>query len=260
MDRDFYTIVIVPTLQTIKKAMSPAPEGWTVTDETVIDPNPPAAVSGDPGELRVSYSITYKRVAGIEQEKEKLKQVSADLVTRITESARAETDQLAQKKSELGKALIKAQKRKEVGRERKIKNELDAITDRLKAIAGETENKIIRETEPYLVRDTAVTITIALNTNTAEFPQAVPFSRHKAAFALRKEGEHVGPTGWKDGRSMILYGDWQEVRGNTFRADIESKPYWLKPQTIVITADGDRNRIDQLLKKTDLKTIVELMK
>lgn len=170
-----------------------------------------------------------------------------------------EMEQLTTKKADLEKALIQSQKRKELGRERKLKKELDTIVDRLRDIPAENEQQIIRETEAYLVKDAAVTIGISLNTSEAEFPQAGAFSRHKAAFALRREGERIGTTGWKEGRSLILYGDWQEIRENVFRAGIASKPYWPDPQTI-ITAEGDRNRIDQILRKTDLKSIIGLMK
>jgi hypothetical protein len=259
-EKDFYASVVVPTLSTVRKAMPRAPEGWVVENESPIAPALPDPVTGEPGSLNYSYSITYKRVAGVQEETKRLGEAYAEIAKKSAEAAKSRLDELAGNQAEAEQSLKKAQKHKEIGRERRLKKELEEIDRKLKALAQETERKTEQEIEQFLVKDFEVVIRVFLNESSAEFPGAKAFSRPKAAFALRKEGERIGAKDWKEAQTLILYGEWQEVRLNTFRASMAQKPYWPKPQTITIAVAGERTRTDHFLKQTDLRSLLELMK
>jgi hypothetical protein len=101
---------------------------------------------------------------------------------------------------------------------------------------------------------------VLVNESAADHPDLSSFTRPKAAFALRRDSEREGATGWKEGRTVILYGDWQEVKNNSFRLRMEQRPFSARAQSVTIAVTGDRTRTDQFLKKTDIRSLLELMK
>jgi hypothetical protein len=80
-----------------------------------------------------------------------------------------------------------------------------------------------------------------------------------AAFAFRREGERERATTWKEGQTLILYGQWQEEKDRVIRARPLPAPGSSKAHTIKITVTGDKGRVEQLLGQTALKTILKLL-
>ena len=259
-EKAFYTSVVVPALTTIERAMPPAPQGWIIESKTVIAPSLPDQVSQEPGSLRYDYTVAYKRVDGVSEEQKRLDETAAAVQKEATETAKAQHDTLMKKKTIARKALFRAQNDKAVGRERRLKKELEEIERNLKALSGDTEQKVLQATEPLLVKDAALLVRLSLDEGAIAFPDAKAFTRPKVAFALRKEGTRIGVTGWKETEVLILYGDWQEVQPNSFRARMEKKPFGSKPQTVMLSVIGDENRTTRLLKQMGLKDIVGLTK
>jgi hypothetical protein len=259
-EKAFYEAVVLPTLMIVKKAMPPAPQGWIVEAESLPAPALSEQVSGEPGGLQYSYSITYKRVEGVQEDAKQRDEAAAELRKKMSDAAKAEIEVLTKKQAETEDALKKARKRNEAGKEKKLQKTLDDIEKRLSIIPQETVQKIAQEADQYLVKDTKVNIRVFLNERAAEFPKAKGYSRPKAAFACRKEGEGVGLTGWKDTETIILYGNWSEVRRNVFQADFEQAPFTPTVRTVRLDIIGDAARVDQMLKKMSLKDIVEMVK
>jgi len=259
-EKAFYEAVVLPTLMTIKKAMPPAPAGWVVESESMPAPALPVQVAGEPGGLQYSYSIAYKRVEGVQEDAKQRDEASTELRKKLSGAAKAEIEVLTKKQAETEAALNKAHKRKEASKEKKLQKTLDDIEKRLSVIPQETVQKIAQEADQYLVKDTAVKIRVSLNERTAEFPKAKGYSRPKAAFACRKEGERVGLTGWKETETIILYGNWSEVRQNAYQADFDQPPFTPTVRTVRFDIIGDAVRVDQMLKKMSLKDIVEMVR
>ncbi len=259
-ERDFYASSIVPSLTVIKTALPPAPEGWVREGETVIDRGSPSMPADDIANFHFTYSVTYRRTAGVQEETARLEAAAAEIMKRNNDAAEARLQELARNKAETEKALKKAQQRKETGRERKLKKQLEEIRKSIDAVPQERDSKIMEETEPLVVRDRMVTVQVTVNESAAEYPDLKAFTRPKAAFALRRDGEREGATGWKEGRTVILYGDWQEVKNNSFRLRMEQRPFSARAQSIRIAVAGDRARAEQFLKKTDIRSILDLMK
>ena len=259
-EKAFYTSVVVPALTTIERAMPPAPQGWTIESKSVIAPLLPDQISLEPGSLRYDYAITYKRVDGVSDEQKRLDEAAATVRKEAAESATMQLDQLMKKKTLTRQALLKAQNDKAVGRERRLKKELEELERNLKALPADTEQKILQATEPLLVKDAGLLVRLSLDESMIAFPEARAFTRPKVAFALRREGMRIGVTGWKETEVLILYGDWQEVQPNSFRGRMEKKPFWPKPQTVMLSVTGDEKRTTQFLKQVGLKDIVGLMK
>jgi len=259
-EKAFYESVVLPTLMTVKKAMPPPPPGWVVDAESKPGPALPEQVAGEPGGLQYGYSITYKRVEGLQEDARRRDEALAELRKKLSDAAKAEIEALTKKQAETEEALKKVRKRKEAGKEKKLKASLDDIEKRLGIIPQETVQKIEQETGQYLVKDTRVVIRVSLNERTAEFPKAKGYSRPKAAFACRKEGERVGVNGWKDTETIILYGNWSEVRSNVFHADFDQPPFTPAVRTVRLDISGEAVRVDQLLKKMSLKDIVEMVR
>jgi len=259
-EKAFYANVVVPALTTIERAMPPAPQGWAIESRTVIAPSLPDQVSQEPGSFRYDYAVTYKRVEGVSEEQKRLDETAALVQKEAVDAASVRNDELMKKKTLTRQALFKAQKDKALGRERRFKKELEELERNLNALLGETEQKILQATEPLLVKDAGFLVRLSLDEGTIVFPDAKAFTRAKVAFALRKEGTRTGMTGWKETESLVLYGDWQEVQPNSFRARMEKKPFRPKPQTILLSVTGDEKRTNQFMKQMGLKEIVGLMK
>jgi len=259
-EKDFYSNVVLPTMATIKKAMPPTPAGWVVESETTMPSSLAEKVSGSPAHLHYSLMITYKREKDLAEQTKRRNESVPAVQKKYDEETHAKLDELSRKKEETEKGIARAQKRKEIGRERKLKKELDAINKRLAEVPEESALALAKELEPFVIRDSWAAVRVSLDERDVEFPNGNPFTRPKAAFALRTEGTRSGPAEWIDGKTIILYGDWQEVRKNVFHAEVAQKPFWPKPQTIIIQIIGDRARTDQMLKQMSLKDIVGLMK
>jgi hypothetical protein len=231
-----------------------------VESKTAIAASLPDQVSQEPGSLRYDYAITYKRIDGVSDEQKRLDETAAAVRKEATDAAKVRRDKLMKKKTLTRQALFKAQNNQEEAKEKRFKKELAKIEGDLKALTGDTEQKILQATEPLLVKDAVLSIRLSLDEGTIAFPEARAFTRPKVAFALRREGMRIGVTEWKETEVLILYGDWQEVQPNSFRARMEKKPFGPKPQTIMLSVIGDEKRTTQFLKQMGLKDIVGLMK
>jgi hypothetical protein len=247
-------------MKVIKLALPPAPEGWVREGETVIDSGSPGVPAGDIANFHFTYTVSYRRTAGAHEEAATLEAAAAEITKRNTEAAEARLRELTKKKRETEKAVKKAQQRRETGQERKLKKQLEEIKKSIAAVPRERDHKIMEETDPLLVRDRMVEVQVTVNESAAEYPDLKAFTRPKAAFALRRDGERQGATGWNEGRTVILYGDWQEVKNNSFRLRMDQRPFSSRAQSIRIATTGDRTRTEQLLKKTDIRSILDLMK
>jgi len=259
-EKAFYTSVVVPALTTIERAMPPAPQGWIIEGKTVIAPSLPDQVPQEPGSLRYDYVITYKRVDGVGDEQKRLDETAAAVQKEATDAATAQGKKLTTKKTLTRQALFKAQNNKDAAKEKQFKRELAKIERDLKALPVDMEQKVLQATEPLLVKDAGLLVRLSLDESAIAFPDSKAFTRPKVAFALRKEGTRIGVTGWKETEVLILYGDWQEVQPNSFRARMEKKPFGSKPQTVMLSVIGDENRTTRFLKQMGLKDIVGLTK
>lgn len=216
-EKNFYASVVLPAMQTVKRAMPPVQQGWVVESETAIPQALPEMVMGDAGKLWFTYAISYKRAVDLAGERKKLDEALVAARTTFEGESKVQTDELTKKRAAAEEALKKAAKKQNHAEEDRLKKELEDINGRLRAIAEETERKILFETEEYLVRDTSFTVRLTVNATTASFPDARYFSRPRAAYALKKEGGRVALTGWKPDQVLLLYGDWDDARQDTFR-------------------------------------------
>ncbi|MHB8844393.1 MAG: hypothetical protein ACYC7L_06545 [Nitrospirota bacterium] len=257
-EQHFYTSVVLPAMLTVKTSMPPAPQGWIVESETPISPALPDQITGSAANMRFSYTVTYRRDEGVENEKSRLAEVLAEAQRKHNAAAQARTDELTKKRSDAELALKQALKKKNRVEEKKRKKELEDIKLKLSAIPGDTERAISEETDEYVVRDTMISITISVNETSAELPDGRYYSRPKAAYAVKQEGGRVGPAGWKEDRVLLLYGDWEDA-GNAFRGKVDQTPS-AKVRTIAITIAGDRSRTEQFLKKMAMRDILGLLK
>jgi hypothetical protein len=257
---NYYAYVVVPTLETISKAVPTAPEGWVVENKTVIEPVLGKTVTNSPGAMQYDFSISYRRVDGVAEETKQLEDAyqASKAASEVESLVR-----LADLREELGQfdANIRvAQKRNQSGKERKLTKERENIVAQIEAVPAETEKKIRDETEPLLVRDAGVTIRVSLNVRDVTMPGAKGFTRPRCAFAVRVDGAREGLLRWREGRSLVLYGDWEEVRPNVFHAVGEWPQFSPAVRTIAIELTGDATRVEQFLKRMALKDIVGLMK
>jgi len=231
-----------------------------VESDTPIAPALPEQVTGDASALRFSYAITYRREAGVEDEKKRLDEAYAAALKTHTEAARAQTDELAKQKTAAEQALKKAAKKKKRKEEQRLKKELEDIEVRLRAIPGDTERAIGADVVDYLVRDTGITVRVTVNDTSAALADARYFSRPKAAYALKKEGGRVGPAGWKADELLLLYGDWDDAGKNAFRGKVDPTPFSSKVRTITVFIAGDKSRTEQFLKQMGMKEILGMLK
>ena len=158
------------------------------------------------------------------------------------------------------KALKQAVKNKKKADEKRLRKELEEIAAKKRAIPDEMEQAILADTDDYLIRDTAITVRVAVNETAARLPQSRAFSRPKAAYALKKQGGRVGHIGWQTDQLMILYGDWDDAGNGQFRGKVDETPFSPKVRTIAVTFTGDRTRTEQFLKQMGMKDILGLMK
>jgi flagellar motor protein MotB len=199
-------------------------------------------------------------VDGVGDEQKRLDETAAAAQKEATDAATAQNKKLTTKKTLTRQALFKAQNNKDAAKEKQFKRELAKIERDLKALPVDMEQKVLQATEPLLVKDAGLLVRLSLDESAIAFPDAKAFTRPKVAFALRREGTRIGVTGWKETEVLILYGDWQEVQPNSFRARMEKKPFASKPQTVMLSVIGDENRTTKFLKQMGLKDIVGLTK
>jgi len=259
-EKDYYVSAVVPALKTIKKAMPPAPDGWIVANETRIIPDPPELATGDLGGLRVAYTIAYKRLAGVKEEKRRLDDAYADSSSKNQETAKPLIDELIRQQTETSLALRKASRRRNEPEMRRLNDELDENGRKLRVVHEDVDKRISRDVEPYLVKDGEASIRVSLNETRAELPQGEPFVQKKAAFALRREGQRLGITSWREGQTLILYGSWETDGEARFRAAADQRPFSPKARSIAITITGDRKRTEALIGRIDLGAVLGLMK
>jgi hypothetical protein len=258
-EKDFYLSSVLPAVSKVKNAVPPAPDGWIVSGETKVNPLPVPGID-EVHFLSFGHTITYKRVDGVRQEREKLDNAYAESSRRNHDAAKSRIDELIRQQTETSLALRKASRRRNAAEEKRLNDELEENGKKLGAVHEDVDRKICRDVEQFLIRDAEATISIAVNDETAGLQRGEPFPMSGAAFALRSDGEQAGTTRWKEGQSLILYGDWQRVGNNVFRGTVKRVRQGPKAQTIKITITGEGKRAEQLLKRMDLKAILSLMK
>jgi hypothetical protein len=252
----FYSSTVVPVVDTVKNAMPAEMAGWVKASESTL----PVMTPGEMSRLHFQHLVIYKRVAGVDEEQKRLKNIYAQSSRKHEEEARTAIEELIDQQSETASALRKATKRKNQSEIDRLNNELDENGRKMSALHKDVDDEIAHDVEPYLVKDAEASIRVSVNYTYAEFPAAEPFIRPKAAFALRKEGEKIGATGWNEGQIMLLYGDWQKAGEDSYRANIDLPPFTSSVKTISIVISGKKERIDDLLQRMDLNTILSLMK
>jgi hypothetical protein len=259
-EKEFYVSAIVPALTVIKKAMPPAPEGWIITGETNIDNGPPVQVSGDIADLHISCMITYKRIAGVKEEQRRLDDRYAESSNRNREAAKLRIDELIQQQTETSLALRKATRRRNQPEMERLNDELEENGGKMRAIHEDVDRKISLDVEPYLVKDAEASILVSLNDTNADLSQGEPLAVPEAVHARRKEGERTGVTSWREGTMLILFGEWERMKDDRFRAKAEQPSFSSKARTITIVITGDRKRAESLIGRMNLKAILGLMK
>jgi hypothetical protein len=249
----------VQVLTRIKAALPAAPPGWIVGDETKID-EAPAAGSDQKPCLQTRYRIRYRRVAGVREEQRKLDEAYGESARRNQEAAKPQIEELIRQQTAVSLALKKATRHRNEAEQKRLNNELDENGRKMSALHEEMDRSISREVEPYLVKNAEAGITVSINEQAAEFaPDGQAFEFSKAAFALRKDGERAGITGWSEGSLLILFGNWQRTGTNRFQGTIRPDEPKGRAQTIRVSITGDRKTADRLLKGMDLKSILSLM-
>jgi len=256
----FYAAVMAPAMTLVKKALPPAPPGWVVAGEAKLDTAPLEKSAGGMRSLRFSCFISYERVEGIQAERKRLDEAYRESSSRHEEAVKPQIEELLKKQTETSLKLRKATRRRNQKEVQRLNDELDENGKTMRALHEETDRKIARDTENYLIKDSEASIRVSLNDTEAELLHGEPISVRGAAFALRREGERAGATVWKEGQTLILYGDWLQDREQRFRAKGEQQPFAPKAKTVKILITGEKKRTEQLLKKMDVKAVLSLMK
>ncbi len=251
---DFFSTTVAPAMNTVKKAMPPAPQGWVVAGETRIDAA--AVPMTGSNTLRFTYEIVYKRVKGVKEEQRRLDNALAESSQRNQEAIKPQLEELIHKQSVISGKLRQATRRKNQTAIRQLNDELDENGKAMMALHDETDRKIAQDVDPYLVRDVEASVRISVNDSRAELAEGKPVQLGDAAFALRCGGERSGAGHWKEGRTLVLYGPWQKEGENIFRA---AQPSGTSVKTVKILLTGDPKRVDDLMKQIQLKTILGLM-
>jgi hypothetical protein len=259
-EKNFYAAVVVPAMMIVKKALPPAPAGWVTTAETRIETAPPGRGGDAVRSLRFSYVITYRRVEGLAEEEKRLDDVYRESSMRHEEEAKPQIEELLKKQTETSLKLRKAARRRNQAEVRRLNDELDENGKTMRALHEETDGKIALDVDRYLIKDAEASIRVSLNDSRAELLPGEPVSVRGAAFALRREGGPAGATIWKEGQTLVLYGDWQLERENTFRIKGEQPLFSAKAKTVCILITAEKKRAEQLFKKMDVKAILSLMK
>ncbi len=257
-EKQFYASVVAPALTIVKKALPPAPPGWVVAGEIKTDTKPHEKAADGMRSLRFSCFISYKRVEGLQEERKRLDEAYRESSRRHEEAAKPQIEMLLKKQTETSLKLRKATRRKNHQEVQRLNDELDENGKTMRALHEETDRKIALDMENYLIKDSEASILVSLNDNGAELLHGELVSVRGAALALRREGERTGATAWREGQTLILYGDWQQERENAFRAKVEQQPFALKAKTVQILITGEKRRVEQLLKKMDVKAISRL--
>ena len=246
-------------LTTIKAALPAAPSGWIIRDETKID----VALGTNRGrrsESAVRYQIRYRRSAGVREEQKKLDEVFAESSRRNQEAAKPQIDELIRQQTSVSLALKKAERRRNEAEQKRLNDELVENGKKMRSLHEEVDRTISREVEPYLVKNAEALIVVGINEEAEEIPQeGQAFEYRKAVFALRTDGERAGMTGWKEGMLLILFGDWQRSGTTRFRGTVRPGLPQDQAQTVSLSITGERKLAEQLLKATDMKSILKLM-
>ncbi len=259
-EQNFFSSVVVPAMAVVKKALPPAPTGWVVAAETQIEPASSDGFMGKMRTLHFSYEIVYRRIEGVKEEKKRLDDAYMESSERNEEAAKPQIERLIKNQSLIAGKLRKATRRKNQAEMKRLNDEMGENGQAMRALHEETEKKIAGDVEKYLVKDAEASIRVTVNGDAAELPHGGTFSMPGAAFALRREGERAGATVWREGQTLILYGDWQPMRNGVFRAKGNQRTLSSKAKTITILVTGEKNRADRLLAQANLEAILSLMK
>jgi hypothetical protein len=246
-------------LNTVKKAMPAAPEGWAVAGESNLDSLAKLENDGANQSYRFTYQIQYKRISGIKEEKKRLNEIYAESSERHGEEANAQINDLLKQQTATSLALRKATRHNNQAEIQRLNDDLEENGRKMHAIHEDVDNKISHDVEQYLLKDTEASIDIIVNDERAEdvFGEPIPVS--EAAFAFRREGERKGPMIWQEGKTVILFGNWHQIGIGSFRGDVLHRSEDRKIQTIKITISGARNRAMELLNQMDRKAIHSLI-
>jgi len=259
-EKAFQESVVKPIVAALQKALPPPPPGWVLASDVKDSRQPAELVSADRRRLRARVQIAYKRIQGMKAEQKRLEDAYAESQKRHKEEAKPLIDELIKQQTEVSLKLRTATRRRNAAEEKRLNDELEENGRTMRALHEDIDRGIRQDIEPHLVKDAEAAIQIAVNDSWAELQQAEPMTQPEAAFAFRQEGERSGVTTWREGRTLILYGEWQQAKPGSFQVKGEHQPLDPKARTITVLATGDRKRVEQLLKQTDLNTILKLLR
>lgn len=244
-------------LTVLRQALPQAPEGWIVVDETRTDPSGSARVPGK-GLCRLLYSLGYRRVAGMREERKRFDTAYTESSRRNREATRPQIDELIRQQTATSLALRKAVRRRDAAEEKRFNAELEANGVRMRSLHEETDRRIAQDMAPFLIRDAEAGVAIVLNEEAAELPPGETVTVAGAAFAVYRPGRTTGAAVWKEGELVVLYGDWRPQGSGLIRARIPTgtdRQVW----SVKITITGAQARAEQFLEKLDLKAVLSLM-
>jgi hypothetical protein len=245
--------------QVVQKAMPPVPAGWKIERESMSEPV--IRVAGeDRKSTHLSYMVVYRRVDGVKEERKRLDDAYGESFRKHRAATKPQIDELIKSQTEISLAYRKATRKRNQAAEKRLDEELEENGRTMRAIHLEADRKIMLDMEPYLVRDAEASIRINVNEENAELPRGEPVQISSASFAVRREGERIGITGWKEGQTLILFGDWHQTGTNAFSARPQSASGEAPARTIAMTLTGDKKRTDELLKQIDIRALLALLK
>ncbi len=247
-------------LNKMKKAMPTAPPGWVVAGETIIDSFPGSENDAARQSYHFAYQIQYRRVTGVKEEKKKLNEVYIESSERHGEEANTQINDLLRQQTAAALALRKATRHKNQAEIERLNDELEDNGRKMRAIHEDVDNKIGRDVAPYLLKDTEAIIEIVEDDEKVEGLYGEPLSVSNAVFAFRSEGEQKGPMIWQEGKTVVLFGPWQQAGNGVYRCDILHKHQSQRAQSIKITITGARNRALELLNQMDQNALLSLIK
>jgi len=254
---EYYRSTVLPAVTAVRNAMPPAPEGWIVSGDSEVVPQP---APGDARFLHFSLTRSYRRATGVKDEQQKLDAAFAESSRRHSEEAKPAIDELIRQQTEVSLSLRRAVRRKNAAEEKRLNDELEENGRRMHAVHEEVDRKIGEDVLPFLIRDAEASIAVTVNDETAGLEQGEDFAWSGAAAAQCREGEQAAAGRWREGRCLVLYGSWQRVGEGRFRGTVDRSPQSARAQTIAITLTGEKKRCEELLRRIGLKSILSLMK
>lgn len=249
---------MMAVVDTAKKGLPPAPEGWVVRGEDSVTMPTTLCLDQEGAPWTYEISRSYYHAAVQEARNEVITSAAADMAAQM-EAKQPRIDALTAKMNTLGAELAAAAEKADYARTEELGKQMQKLSDEYKAIleeGGTTEkmNAVAAEASRDLDMRIVVRVNALYASHGLNAEPLRPPAGAQSAFRWTEQGGGVS-----EGHALVLLGPWQPRGDGSLQAVPPANAPPPSAQVISVAVSADESRLASTLDAIDLSGLAQAL-